>query len=157
MYTMTLIQSESISREQHISPVYPNHPNITINIIIRGITVFPRTHFGSSPNRTPSFRAHNSVVSEPNTQRHPLSNHFGSRPNRTPMAVYCINTLVLARTEHPALSAGVSGVPLQAGLTPGNSLHDFPVSPADITKIGYVCPARAFVLTPTSDTLTIQV
>ena len=73
------------------------------------------------------------------------------------MAVYCITTSVLARTEHPVLSAGVSGVPLQAGLAPGNSLHDFPVSPADITKNRCVGPARAVVFTPTSDTLTIRV
>ena len=57
----------------------------------------------------------------------------------------------------PVLSAVVSGVPLQAGLAPGNSLHDFPVSPADITQNRCVGPDRAAVFTPMSDTLTIRV
>ena len=106
----------------------------------RGITVFPHTHFGSHSNRTPSFRAHNSVVSEPNTQRHPLYKHFGlPKPNTQ----RCLQ--------------GSQESPLQAGLAPGNSLHNFPVSSADITNIGSGCPARAGVLTPTSDTITIRV
>ena len=41
------------------------------------------------------------------------------------------------------LSAGVSGVPLQAGLAPGNSLHNSPVCPADITPNRSIGPARA--------------
>ena len=41
------------------------------------------------------------------------------------------------------LSAGVSGVLLQAGLAPGNSLHDFSVSPVDITQNRCIGPARA--------------
>ena len=46
------------------------------------------------------------------------------------------------------LSAGVAGVPLQAGLAPGNSLHDSPVSPADITPNRSIGPARAGRLHP---------
>ena len=66
----------------------------------------------------------------------------------TPTFIYIITTSVLARSEHPVLSAGVSGVPLQAGLAPGNSLHDFPVSPADITQNRCIGPARVGRLHP---------
>ena len=111
-----------------------------------------------SPEPKSSFRAHK-LGSRPNRtpQRHPLSNHFnfGSRPNRSPMAVYCITTSVLARSEHPMLYAGVSGVPLQAGLE-GNSLHDFPIYAADITQNRCMSPARAVVFTPTSDILSMR-
>ena len=62
--------------------------------------------------------------------------------------VCTVTTSVLARSERPMLSAGVSGVPLQAGLAPGNSLHDFPVSPADNTQNRCIGPARAGRLYP---------
>ena len=50
------------------------------------------------------------------------------------MSIYSLTTSFLARSEHPVLSAGVLGVPLQAGLALGNSLHNFPVSTAYITQ-----------------------
>ena len=109
-------------------------------------------------HRSPPSAHTNSVLALNRTpQRHPLYKHFGSRPNRTPMSMYSIptsvlarseTTSVLARSELPVLSAGGSGVPLQAGLAPGNSLHDFPVSPADITQNRCTGPARAGRLHP---------
>ena len=106
--------------------------NITLQSLVRG-TVFPRTHFGSRPNWTPRgtsvltrtehsiFRAHCAVLARSDTS-------------------------VLARTEHPAMPAGISGVPLQAGLAPGNSILDYPVFPAGICSIyGAGCPARTGV------------
>ena len=144
---------ENISREYHLSRYTRIIP--TLYIYYRpGNNRLSAHTLRFSPDPNSFFRAHK-LGSRPNRapQRHPLSNHFGSRPNRTPMSVYSITTLVLARSEHPVLSAGVSGV----GMAPRNSLHDFPVSPANITQNRCTGPARAVVFTPTSDTLTMQV
>ena len=107
--------------------IHESSHNITLYTFVWGITVFPRTHFGSRPNRTPSFRAHNSVLARTEHPEAFTYTHFGSR------------------TEHPELSAWISGVPLQAGLALGNSLLDYPVFPADIGTIGSGCPARTGV------------
>ena len=85
---------------------------------------------------------------------------FGSRPNRTEHPrLYLITTSVLTRSEQLMLSAGVSGVPLQAGLAPGNSLHDSPVCPADITpnRSIHVGPARVGHLHPHVGPITLRV
>ena len=59
------------------------------------------------------------------------------------ITVFRAHKSVLTRTpcsSHPN--------PLQAGLAPGNSLHDYPVSPAGITQNRSIGPARAGRLHP---------
>ena len=112
---------EHLQRIALTPSIHRSSNNITLNIFVRGITVFPRTHFGSHEPSTHLPRTHFGSP-EPNTQRHPHT-HFGS-------------------PERPEVSAGV---PLQAGLVPGNSLRDHPVVPAYIGTFWYGCPARAGV------------
>ena len=117
-----------------------NHPTITLYTLVRGITVIPRTHFGSRPNRTPRgtsvlartehpiFRAHNSVLARRDTS-------------------------VLARTEHPEAlrfspEPNTQRCPQgsqESGLAPGNSLLDYPLSLRVFGQYGPGCPARTGV------------
>ena len=133
-----------------LKPIYPNHPNIYIYYRPWNNPLTAHT-LRFSPEPKSSFRLHK-LGSRPNRtpQRHPISNHFGApEPNTHDCILY--NHFRFS-PEHPRLSAGVSGVPLQAGLALENSLHDFPVSPADITQNRCMSPARAVFFTPTSDT-----
>ena len=102
MYTV----GEHLQKIAFKPSIHESSHNITLNTLVREITVFPHTHFGSRPNRTPRgtsvlartghpISAHTTQFSpEPNTQR-----HVGSRPNRTPN--FRAHNSVLARTEHP--------------------------------------------------------
>ena len=54
--------------------------NITLNTFVRGITVFPRTHFGSPEPNTHLSRTQLGFP-EPNTQRHPHTRFDLPEPN----------------------------------------------------------------------------
>ena len=116
---------------QRIAPkpsIHESSHNITLYTFVRGITVFPRTHFGSRPNRTPSFCAHNSVLARTEHPEAFTYTHFGSpKPNTQ------------------SCPQGSQESPLQAGLSPGNSLLDYPVFPADIGTLRSGWPARTGV------------
>ena len=126
--------------------------NITLYTFVRGITLFPRTHFGSRPNRTPRgtsvlartehpiFRAHNSVLARRDTSvlartEHPEALRFSPEPNthRCPQG----------SQESPCNPAWLRETPYSTILS---SLRVF-------GQYGSGCPAR---LTPTANTLTIQ-